>query len=253
MSLKNRRVRYKFVTKSSALYSATRMDQLRFPALITNFKTYESATGVKALELAKIHEEVAKKYGVNFAVCPQVVDIWMVASQVKIPVLSHHFDAVTHGQFTGHILPEALKAAGADGSLLNHAEKRVPFSQIADSLNRAREIGFFTVVCVRDLSEAKEIAALKPDAVALEPPELIGGDISVSTASPDIIKNAVLQNPGVAIIVGAGVKTPEDIKIALELGAKGVLVASGVTKAVDPRKVLEGFAEVLKAYGDARS
>ncbi|MEK7524303.1 MAG: triose-phosphate isomerase, partial [Patescibacteria group bacterium] len=103
------------------------MDTLNFPILITNFKTYESATGLAALELAKIHEEVAKEYGVNFAVCPQVVDIWMVASQVNIPVLAHHFDAVTHGQFTGHILPEALKAAGADGSLLNHPEKRVSF------------------------------------------------------------------------------------------------------------------------------
>lgn len=222
------------------------MEEVKFPVLITNFKTYESATGVRALELAKLHEEVAKEYGVNFAVCPQVMDIWMVASQVKIPVFAHHFDAVTHGQFTGHILPEALKMAGADGSLLNHAEKRIPFSQIADSLNRAREVGFFTVVCARDLKEAKEIAALNPDAVAIEPPELIGGDISVSSASPDIISKAVKEIPRVPVIVGAGVKTGEDIKIALKLGAKGVLVASGVTRAADPRKVLTEFAKALK-------
>lgn len=224
------------------------MDQVKFPVLITNFKTYESATGLSALKLAKLHEEVAKEYGVNFAVCPQVVDIWMIASQVDIPVFAHHFDAITHGQYTGHILPEALKMAGADGSLLNHAEKRIPFTQIVDSLNRAREVGFFTVVCAKDIEEAKLIAALNPDAVAIEPPELIGGDISVSTASPQIIKNAVREIPNVPVIVGAGIKTPRDIEVALGYGAKGILLASGVTRAKNPREVLAGFAEVLKKF-----
>ncbi len=224
------------------------MDQLQFPIVITNFKAYESATGAAALELAKLHEEVGKEYGVQFAVCPQTVDIWMIASQVNIPVLAHHFDAVTHGGFTGHMVPEALKMAGADGSLLNHAEKPVPFSTIADSINRAREIGFFTVVCAKNLKEATEIAALKPDAVAVEPPELIGGDISVSTASPDIIKDAVAQIPHVPVLVGAGVKTGDDIRIALKMGAKGVLLASGITRAKDPRAVLVEFAKALKEY-----
>lgn len=222
------------------------MDKIHYPILITNFKTYESAMGIKALELAKLHEEIAQEYGVNFAVCPQAVDIWMVASQVKIPVLAHHFDAVGSGQFTGHIIPEALKAAGADGSLLNHAEKRLPLAMIAESLNRARELGFYTLVCARDLKEAREIAALKPDAVAIEPPELIGGDVAVSTAAPEVIERAVKELKNVPLIVGAGVKTAEDIKIALKLGAKGVLVASGVTRAADPRKVLTEFAQALK-------
>lgn len=224
------------------------VDKLALPVLITNFKTYQSATGIEALKLAKIHEEIAKEFKVNIAVSPQITDIWMIASEISIPVLAHHFDAVTHGQFTGHILPEALKMAGADGSLLNHAEKRIPFNQIVESLNRAREVGLFTVVCCRDLKEAKELAALKPDAVALEPPELIGGDISVSTASPEIIADAVKLVGDVPLIVGAGVKTGADISIALNLGAKGVLVASGVTKAADPRKVLTEFAMALKAH-----
>lgn len=228
------------------VYSA-RMDTVRFPLLLTNFKAYQSATGQAALQLAKLHEEVAKEFGVNFAVCPQAVDIWMIASQVLIPVFAHHFDAVTHGQFTGHIVPEALKMAGADGSLLNHAEKRIPFPMIAESLNRAREVGFFTIVCVSNLKEAKEVAGLKPDAVALEPPELIGGNVSVATASPDIIKQAVVNVGSVPLIVGAGVKTGKDVEIALRLGARGVLVASGVTKAKNPRDVLVDFARALRS------
>ncbi|MFA6520952.1 MAG: triose-phosphate isomerase [Candidatus Gracilibacteria bacterium] len=222
------------------------MDQVKFPIVITNFKTFESSTGVQALALAKIHEEVAIKEGVNFAVCPQVVDIWMIASQINIPVFSHHFDAVTHGQFTGHIIPEALKAAGADGSLLNHAERKISLKQIAESIVRAREVGFFTLVCAKDLEEAQAIAKFNPDAIAIEPPELIGGDISVSTASPDIIKNAVAAIKNIPIIVGAGIKTGEDIRLALKFGAKGILVASAVTKAKDPRKILTEFAQALK-------
>ncbi|MEK7524049.1 MAG: triose-phosphate isomerase, partial [Patescibacteria group bacterium] len=124
--------------------------------------------------------------------------------------------------------------------------KRVSFNQIAESLNRAREVGFFTVVCARDLKEAKEIAALNPDAVAIEPPELIGGNVSVSTASPEVIASVVKALPNMSVIVGAGVKTGEDIAIALRLGAKGVLVASGVTRAQDPRKVLVEFAKALR-------
>lgn len=221
-------------------------DQIRFPILITNFKAYQSATGMRALELAKIHESVAQEYGVCLAVAPQAVDIWMIASQVSIPVFAHHFDAVTHGQFTGHIVPEALKMAGADGSLLNHAEKRVPFNYLADSLNRAREVDFFTCICASNLEEAKNIAALKPDCVAIEPPELIGGAVSISTASPDIIKKAVAEIKTVPIIVGAGVKTGDDVRLALQLGAQGILVASGVTKAADPRAVLIEFAKAMR-------
>ena len=37
----------------------------------------------------------------------------------------------------------------------------------------------------------------------------------------------------------------EDVKIALELGAKGILLASGVTKAKDPEKVLNDLVKAI--------
>jgi len=226
------------------------VDQVKYPIFVTNFKTYESATGVKALELARLHQKVGDELGVHFAVAPQVTDIWMIASQVTIPVFAHHFDAACAGACTGSVLPESLAQAGADGSLLNHAEKRIPFPTIIESVTRAGQVGFYTLVCAQDLEEAKQIAKLKPSAVAIEPPELIGGDVSVSKANPDIIKDAVAQID-VPVIVGAGIKTPEDVDIALQLGAKGVLVASGVTRAEDPEKVLRAFGEVLKKHQKA--
>lgn len=217
---------------------------MKFPLLVTNFKTYESATGEKALVLAKIHEKIAKKYGVSIGVAVQAPDIRFVASQVNIPVFSQHFDLITPGQNTGFILPEAVKQAGAFGSLLNHAEHRIPFSYLSDYLIRASQLGLFTMVCAKDVEEAKNISALKPDCVAIEPPELIGGNVSVSTASPEIIQKAVQEISEVPVFVGAGVKTGKDVEIALKLGTKGILLASGITQAEDPESVLE---ELVKA------
>lgn len=218
---------------------------MKFPLLVTNFKTYEAATGQKALALAKIHEKVAKKYGISIGVAVQVTDIGLIASQVNIPVFAQHFDLIVPGQNTGFILPEAVKQAGAFGTLLNHAEHRIPFSYLGDYLIRASSLGLFTMVCAKDVEEAKNIAALKPDCVAVEPPELIGGNVSVSTASPDVIRKAVSEISDVPVIVGAGVKTGKDIEIALKLGAKGILLASGITKASDPEAVLEDLAKAM--------
>ncbi len=220
--------------------------EFSFPILITNFKTYEHVTGDAAVSLAKIHEKVAKETGVTIICAVQYTDIHRVSSQVSIPIFSQHYDPHTPGQTTGCVILEALKRAGASGSLLNHAEYRIPFDRINECLIRGSQIGFYTVVCAADVSEAKRFSALKPDCIAIEPPELIGGDVSVSTASPEVIKKAVSGIPGVPVLVGAGIKTAKDVEIALKLGAKGILIASGIVKAKDPEKTLRELANAMK-------
>ena len=84
--------------------------------IITNFKTYESATGENAIRLAKIHEMVAKETDMDIQVAVQAVDLMKVAESVDIPVLAQHIDPVGFGSHTGHIMPEAVKAAGAIGT-----------------------------------------------------------------------------------------------------------------------------------------
>jgi triosephosphate isomerase len=206
--------------------------------IITNFKTYESATGQKAIDLAKIHEKAAKKTGVEIMVAVQPTDLMAVAKAVKIPVLAQHIDFVGMGGFTGHITAEAVKAAGAHGTLLNHSERRLPRDVLAKSIARAKELGLMTVVCAATPEEGATFLEFNPDLIAVEPPELIGGDISVST-SKLIGKEKLL--------VGAGVKNGKDVEIAIKLGAKGVLLASGVTKAKDPMAVLVDLASGEKA------
>lgn len=219
---------------------------MKLPIIIVNFKLYEQATGDNALELAKIHERVAKETGANIAVAVNPLDLAIVADQVKIPVFAQHMDPVKYGGHTGHILPDLIKEYGAYGTLLNHAEYPIEHETLIKSVERAREVGLFTIVCANTPQKAREIVKLNPDLIAVEPPELIGGDISVTKAGPHIIEEAVKLIGENRVLVGAGIRDPEDVTIALSLGAVGVLLASGVTKAEDPYSVLMGLVSGLK-------
>lgn len=213
------------------------------PIIIVNFKAYENASGSRALELAKIHEKVSKKTGVSFAIAVQPIDLRMIASTVTIPVMAQHFDPVEFGAYTGHLSPHALREAGAVGSLLNHAEKKVSLEVIEKSVELARTSGFFTVLCADTTYAGKALSEFDPDLVAVEPPELIGGNISVTSANPQLISDAVSMIGKGRVLVGAGIKTKEDVRRSLELGASGVLLASGVTKSLNPEEVLMDLAQ----------
>ena len=216
--------------------------------IIVNFKATQSATGQKAVELAKIHEKVAKETGVEIIIAVQTGDIYRVSQAVSIPVYAQHCDDIDYGSHTGWILAEALKEAGAKGTLLNHSEHRFDdHLKLEKTIVRLRdEVGLKTIVCAETDSEGALIAKqYAPDWIAIEPPELIGGDVSVSSAKPELIKDSV-EKVGSNVLVGAGVKTSTDIQVALKLGAKGVLLASGVTKADDPESVLMDLASAFQ-------
>jgi triosephosphate isomerase len=167
-----------------------------------------------------------------------------------IPILAQHIDPIVYGNNTGYILPEAVEDAGATGTLINHAEHKLTLAQIEACVAKCKELGFISIVCTNNVATSAAAAALAPDFVAVEPPELIGGDISVTTANPDVVKNSVAAvkkiNPEVRVLCGAGVKNGKDVKKAIELGADGVLLASGVAKAKDPRAALEDLISGLK-------
>lgn len=219
---------------------------MRLPIIVVNFKLYEQAVGDNALKLAKIHELVAEETGANIAIAVNPLDLAMVASAVKIPVFAQHMDPIKYGGHTGHVLPDLVKECGAYGTLLNHAECPLEHETLAKSIAGAREAGLFTIVCANTPQKAREIVGLNPDLIAVEPPELIGGDISVSKAGPHIIEEAVKLIGENRVLVGAGIRDPEDVTIALSLGAVGVLLASGVVKSEDPYSVLLGLVSGLK-------
>jgi triosephosphate isomerase len=225
------------------------MKPLRGFLLVVNFKTYIEATGKRAIELAKIAEEVSRDTGVAIVVAPQFTDIEPVSKTVDIPVFSQHIDSIKPGAHTGHVLADAVKSAGADGSLLNHSEKRISPSEIAGSLSLCADADLLSLVCSATTLAGVDIARQKPDMIAIEPPELIGTGISVSKARPELITESLSQirkvNRSVRVLCGAGVTTAEDVSKALELGSEGVLVASGVVKNKDPRAVLQSMASKM--------
>ncbi len=214
--------------------------------IIVNFKTYVESSGAKAIALARTCESVADETGVTVIVAPPMPDLAAVVAAVTIPVFSQHTDDIKPGSTTGHVSLENVLASGAKGTLLNHSERRLRISEISSLVQKAKRDGLSTVVCTNDLPVTRACAALEPDFVAIEPPELIGGDVSVTTASPEIVGESVRVAkkafPGVRVLCGAGVKTGEDAAKAIELGTNGVLLASGVVKASDPERVLLDLA-----------
>ncbi len=211
------------------------------PIIIINFKTYANSIGEAAVKLAKICDAVAFETHTDIRIAVGATDISPVSAKISIPVYAEHVDPYPPDRHTGSILPEMIKTAGAKGTLINHSEHQVPMDAIAEGVGMCARLGLTSVVCADTPEKAEQIARLKPDFIAVEPPELIGGDLSVSSAHPEVISRSVevvKKKHGVRLLVGAGVKTKEDIKKALELGADGVLIASGIDKAEDPEKTL---------------
>jgi triosephosphate isomerase len=215
--------------------------KLGLPILIVNFKTYKEGLGHSAEELARICEKVHEKTGKNIAIAVSAADIYRISRIVSIPVLAQHVDPDDFGTHTGKIIAEDVKDNGAVGTLLNHSEDRYRIDLLEQAIQRCREVGLVSVACANNEETAEAIASFHPDFIAVEPPELIAGDISVSTAKPEVISRtveAVHRIADIPVLCGAGVKTKEDVKKALELGSQGILLASGIVKAKDPESVL---------------
>jgi len=144
---------------------------------------------------------------------------------------------------------ESVEAAGAKGSLVNHSEHPLGIPDIEDVVRRLSGRGLVAVVCAADVSRARRLAETHAPYIAVEPPELIGGDKAVSTARPEVVSGTVSAVHSVApltrVLCGAGVHDRHDVARAIELGADGVLVASAVTRAPNAERAIR---ELLAGY-----
>ncbi len=216
------------------------------PLIVVNFKTYSTAMAQSADTLGQHMANV--KTNARMIAVASAFDLSSVSSISGLEVWSQHLDPVGQGSHTGWLEPETAIARGASGTIINHAEHKVPLEHV-EKLMAMLPDGFPICACAADVEEARALAKLGPTFIAVEPPELIGGDISVTTADPAIVSDTVAAvkevNPEVRVLCGAGVKNGQDVATAISLGAEGVLLASGVTKANDVQLVLNDLVSLL--------
>lgn len=212
--------------------------------VLVNLKSYPC----DPVAVAEAASAVADDHSAEIAVAPQATHFPQVTA-TGVQTWAQHVDGIEHGSHTGSTLPEAAADAGVAGTLLNHSEQRLTVAELDAGVAAADRAGLDTVVCANNPAQIAAVTALGPDAVAVEPPELIGTGTPVSTADPDIVRDAVAAaadvDPSVPVYCGAGISTGEDILAARELGADGVLLASGVAKADDPRAALTALVDPL--------
>ena len=215
---------------------------------VINCKNYEEISGEKIIKFVKMAEKVSKKFKVKIAICPPQHLIGVVANS-SIPILAQHVDDSKVGSTTGFVIPELLKKSKVNGSLINHSEHRIPSKEITALVAKLKELKMTSIVCVKDVAEARKYAKLNPNYIAIEPPELIGSGKAVSTERPELITKAASAvksaNNNTKLLCGAGIVSGQDVSKAVELGSKGILVASGIIKAKNWDKIISEFAKAL--------
>jgi len=215
---------------------------------VINCKNYEEISGDKIIKFIKIAEKVSKKYKVKIAIAPPQHLIALVANS-SILVLAQHVDDNKVGSTTGFVIPELLKKSKVNGSLINHSEHRISSKEIVKLVSKLKKLKMISILCVKNVAEARKYAKLNPDYIAIEPPELIGSGKAVSKEKPGLIIKAAeavkSAKNNTKLLCGAGIVSGEDVTKAVELGSKGILVASGIIKAKNWNKIISEFAEAL--------
>lgn len=211
--------------------------RLREPLFEIGLKGY--LYGAAAVRLAKEADRASYEHGISVIFDPQCVDIAAVARETEhLLVFAQHMDPVDVGRGSGSVLPEAIKEAGAVGTMLNHSERRMTLAAIDRAIKRADEVGLVTMVCVDSPEEAAAIAHLGPNIILAEPPELIEGDQSVGTGMRGFVARTIdlvgRIDPAIIVMCSAGIRTPDDVAEMISLGVGATGSTSGILKADDP-------------------
>ena len=212
-------------------------------SFIVNLKSYEIATGKLNSEFLSKCPDSLTEHGWKILYAVNPIDLESASRTSGKEIIAQHVDPFTYGPYTGKISVESLLSLGVRGSLLNHSENRVSFADIETTIKHSSGLDFELTVCAADEDEVSKIARLSPNSIAYEPPSLIGGNISVSSSKPDVIERAskICKKSGVKLLVGAGIKKADDVKRSIELGADGILVASGVVLSRDPKNAINSL------------
>ena len=215
---------------------------------VINCKNYDEISGDKIIKLAKISEKISRKYKIIIAIAPPHHLIPLI-TKFNIVVLAQHLDDKKVGSTTGFMVPETVKKSKINGSIINHSEHRISEKEIKNLIKRLKKLKLKTILCVKNINEAKKFAKMNPTFIAIEPPELIGTGRAISTEKPELITKAVnavrLAKNSTKLLCGAGIVSGNDVSRAKDLGSKGILVASGIIKSKNWEKIIDDFSRAL--------
>jgi triosephosphate isomerase len=227
---------------------------LKVPFFEFGPKAYLYGPGM--LEIAEYADRLAQEFGVDIIIDPQTVDIPRIAERCKhIHVFAQHLDGIPVGRGMASFLPESLKAAGADGALLNHAERRMPLFEIENAISRAKETGLMIMACADNPDQAAALAVFSPDVIVVESPDQIGG--ASRTADDNRAILAINERiraiaPDTKILYAAGIKTAEDVYNIIAAGSDGSGSSSAIALAEDPCKMLREMVGAVRRAWDKR-
>lgn len=208
--------------------------------------------GERMLQLAKAADEVSAKYDVRIILTPQTSDIYMLAKETSnVLIFAQHMDPIQVGRGNGSILPEALKASGAVGVILNHSEKPMNLADLSKTVKRADEVGLISMVCADSIKEAEAIAQLTPNIIVPEPSELIGTGVTSDKEYVIATTTAIRKiNSDIQVLQAAGIKNGQDVYNVIKAGADATGTTSGIMKAENPIAMLDEMIHAIRTAWD---
>ena len=213
--------------------------------------------GETLVKMAKGLEKLAKKYKVNVVLDIPDTEIYRVCKRVNskyVHVYSQHMDSISVGKGMGRTLPEAVKAAGAVGVMLNHAEHKLSIEEIEKAIKRADELGLATMVCADSVEEVKQIAKLAPNILVAEPTELIGTGKPADKEYVDEVIRVIREiNPDIKPFPSAGISKGEDCYNIIKAGSSASGCSSAIAKAENPLALAEEMIKAVRTAYDERN
>ncbi|MPM63008.1 hypothetical protein SDC9_109886 [bioreactor metagenome] len=208
--------------------------------------------GERMLQLAKVADEVSVRYDVRIILTPQPSDIYLLAKETKrVLIFAQHMDPLPVGRGLGSILPEAIKAAGAVGVMLNHAEKPMTIANLYQAIKRADKVGLATIVCADSIKEAEAIAHFSPNIIVAEPTELIGTGQTSNEEYVIATTSAIKKiNSRIQVLQAAGIKNEQDVYKVIKAGADATGTTSGIMKAENPEAMLDKMIRAVRMAWD---
>lgn len=222
---------------------------IQYPCFWVNFKIYPKTSGQNALAVARTMDQVRSKTGAEFLLSPQIPDIRLVSNNTQLKVVAQRADAAEPGRGNGNLLIENLKKAGADAVVINHAEDRDEFSNVRKKVNRCKEVGLDSMVCVDSIVMGKAAAEFDPDTLVFEKPDDIATSKSITQTHPERVKKFIQAisrvNPQIKVLLGGGISDAKDVQLGLDQGADAAGSASAVVFSENKKSLLTEIGNTI--------